>query len=203
MFSDLITPSAVTNRLFIPFCLLFVVACAHQEPQKEAIRVCDANGCADRPHDYASFQPKTDEAGDRQMAALEALAEQDPRAAYDLALRFFRGDGVRQDTYQSIKWMRTAAEKGILPAQMALGRVYLTGLQEMGSDPGEAEKWLSITVNRGDTEAGALLQQATMARQSQQAQYKINNQWRSTFYNNWNSGYRYQWYWQNGGWRLY
>jgi hypothetical protein len=81
--------------------------------------------------------------------------------------------------------------------------VYLTGLQEMGSDPGEAEKWLSITLNRGDTEAAALLAQATMARQSQQEQYKINNQWRSTFYNNWYSGYRYQMYWQNGGWNYY
>ena len=194
----------VTKSVFITACVLFVVACAQQPQvaQKESIRVCDANGCADRPHDYATFQPQPDEA-DRQMAALEAIAVQDPRAAYDLALRFFRGDGVRQDTYQSIKWMRVAAEKGLLPAQMALGRVYLTGLQEMGSDPGEAEKWLSITVNRGDTEAGPLLQQAIMARQSVQAQYKINNQWRSNFYNNWYSGYRYQWYWQNGGWSLY
>ena len=201
MYSELKAPIAASQRLLILFCLFFVTACAHQEPQKEAIRVCDASGCADRPHDYASFQPAPIDP-DNKFAALEALALQDPRAAYDLALRYFRGDGVPQNTYQSIKWMREAGEKGILPAQMALGRVYLTGLQEMGSDPGEAEKWLSITVNRGDTEAGPLLQQAQMAKQSEQAQYKLINQWRSVFYNNWYSGYRYQSYWQNGGWRF-
>lgn len=164
--------------------------------------LCDGTGCAEVPRNYASFQPKADPA-EAQIAALENLAAQDPRAAYDLALRFFRADGVRQDTYRSIKWMREAAEQGFLPAQMALGRVYLTGLQEMGSDPGEAEKWLSITYNRGDREAGELLRQATMAKQSQQAQYQIMNQWRTMFYNNWNSGYRYNWYWNQGAWMLH
>ncbi len=197
-------PISAAKRLLIYFYLLLVVACvAPQEPQKQAINVCDANGCVDRPHDYASFQPPASDESDQKIAALEAIAAKDPLAAYDLALRFFRADGVRQDTYRSIKWMREAAERGVLHAQMALGRVYLTGLQEMGSDPGEAEKWLSITVNRGDVEARELLRQASLARQSQQAQYNFNNRWRSVFYNNWYSGYPYHWYWQNGGWRMH
>ncbi|MCK5437659.1 MAG: sel1 repeat family protein, partial [Desulfobulbaceae bacterium] len=86
------------------------------------------------------------------IPALEALAQQDPRAAYDLGLRFFRGDGVRQDSYQAIQWMRNAAERGDIDAQKALGRLYLTGLEEMGSDPQEAEKWLRIAAGRGDKE---------------------------------------------------
>jgi TPR repeat protein len=60
---------------------------------------------------------------------------QDPRAAYDLGLKYFRGDGLRQDSYPALKWMREAAEHGNLKAQKVIGRVYLTGLEEMGPDP--------------------------------------------------------------------
>ncbi|WP_240348294.1 sel1 repeat family protein [Methylomonas sp. EFPC1] len=137
------------------------------------------------------------------IKALEELAANDPRAAYDLALRFFRADGVRQDTYKSIKWMREAAEKGNFDAQKALGRVYLTGLGEMGSDPGEAEKWLSITASKGDKEASSLLKEAVQARQSEQADYQWRRRWQQIFYNNWYSGYRYNWYWGTGRWYLY
>ncbi len=194
------------KRLLIILPVLNLSSCANNPPEKAPITVCDSSGCSERPHDYASFDPNKAQPGDDsegKIAALEALAEQDPKAAYDLALRFFRADGVRQDTYKSIKWMRSAAERGELQAQMALGRVYLTGLQEMGSDPGEAEKWLSITSNRGDHEASTLLAQAIAARQSQQAAYRLANQWRSTFYNYWNSGYGYYWNWGNGGWYLH
>ena len=46
------------------------------------------------------------------LLALEAMAAKDPRAAYDLGLRFFRGDGVKKDSYLAIKWMRDAGERG-------------------------------------------------------------------------------------------
>ena len=191
------------KRLILILLLLDITACAHKEPQKETIRICDSGGCADRPKDYASFDPAKDtpeEDPGGKIAALEELAVSDPRAAYDLALRFFRGDGVRQDSYRSIKWMRDAAEKGDLKAQMALGRLYLTGLGEMGSDPGEAEKWLSITASRGDKEASTLLKEATAARQSVQAEYRWYSRWRPIFYNYWYSGYPYRWYWRTSRW---
>ena len=194
------------KRLVIISIFLCITACAHKEPQKEAIRICDSGGCTDRPHDYSSFDPAKDtpeEDPGGKIAALEALASRDPRAAYDLALRLFRGDGVRQDSYRSIKWMRDAAERGELNAQKALGRLYLTGLGEMGSDPGEAEKWLSITASRGDQEANTLLREATAARQSEQAEYRWYKRWRPVFYNSWNSGYPYRWHWGNGGWYLH
>jgi TPR repeat protein len=72
--------------------------------------------------------------------------------------------------------MRDAAERGNLKAQMALGRLYLTGLEEMGADPGEAEKWLSITSSKGDKEAADLLKDATKARRSKQARHQLENQ---------------------------
>ncbi len=174
------------------------------EPQAETIRVCGDEGCVDRPKGYASFDPASAApAEDPRIATLEELAAQDPRAAYDLALRFFRGDGVRQDSYRSLKWMRDAAERGEFHAQKALGRLYLTGLGEMGADPGEAERWLSITASRGDHEAKELLNQATAARQSQQAEYLWYRRWRPIFQNYWYSGYPYLWYWRTGSWYLY
>lgn len=197
---------SAAKRLVIISVFLCITACAHKEPQKETIRICNSDGCADRPHDYASFDPEKDAPEDDpggKIAALETLAAQDPRAAYDLALRLFRGDGVRQDSYRSIKWMRDAAERGDLNAQKALGRLYLTGLGEMGSDPGEAEKWLNITASRGDQEATELLKEARAARQSEQAEYRWNKRWRPVFYNAWYSGYSYRWYWGNAGWYLY
>jgi len=194
------------KRLIIILIFLCITACAHKELQKvETIRICDPGGCADRPHDYSSFDPTKDTQEDQggEIASLEVLATQDPRAAYDLALRFFRADGVRQDSYRSIKWMRDAAERGELNAQKALGRLYLTGLGEMGSDPGEAEKWLSITASRGDQEASTLLKEATLARQSVQAEYRWYKRWQPVFYNAWYSGYSYNWYWGAGRWYLH
>ena len=188
---------SAVKRLIIISTLLCITACAHKEPHMETIRICDSNGCTDRPRNYSSFDPAKDtpeEDPGGNIAALEAIAARDPNAAYDLALRFFRGDGIPQDSYRSIKWMRNAAEKGDLNAQMALGRLYLTGLGEMGSDPGEAEKWLTITASRGDQEASTLLKEATQARQSEQAEYHWYNRWRPIFYNYWYSGYAYNLY---------
>ena len=174
-------------------------------PRAETIWLCDENGCADRPKGYASFNPASTlpDEDTAKIASLEALAAKDPRAAYDLALRFFRGDGVRQDSYRSVKWMRDAAERGEINAQKALGRLYLTGMGEMGADPGEAEKWLAITAGRGDREAQSLLQQATAARQSEQARYQWDRRWRPIFQNYWASTYSYLWYWNLGAWYLY
>ncbi len=135
-------------------------------PPGETVRICDENGCADRPKGYATFKPGKNAQNndpDGRIAALEQMAARDPRAAYDLALRYFRGDGVRQDSYKSIKWMREAGERGNLDAQKALGRLYLTGMEELGADPSEAQKWLSIAASKGDKESADLLQQATVA----------------------------------------
>ncbi len=185
---------ALLKNLLSITSFLVMAACAHEQPARtDTIRVCDDKGCTDRPRGYASPQPATALPAEdtAQVTALEQLAANDPRAAYDLALRFFRGDGVRQDSYRSLKWMREAAERGDVNAQKALGRLYLTGLGEMGADPGEAEKWLSITASRGDQEAATLLAEATEARQSAQAEYRWYQRWKPVFYTYWHSRYVY------------
>ena len=186
----------------IALCLI-LTACA-QTP--ETMHVCDSAGCSDRPLDSSSFDPSTavpDADPQGRIAALEALADKDPRAAYDLALRYFRGDGVGQNSYKAVKWMRDAAERGYLPAQEAIGRLYPTGLEEMGADPREAERWLMIAANRGDNKARKLLAEATAARKRDDDYYRWLSQWRPIVYGNWYSGYPYRWGWRGRGWALY
>lgn len=196
---------SVVHKFMAIALALWLSACAHHEkPKPQTMTVCDANGCAERPKNYASFEPaNTVPVEDPQIVALEKLAANDPRAAFDLALRFFRGDGVRQDSYRSIKWMREAAEQGHYDAQKAMGRLYLTGLGEMGADYGEAQKWLAITVSRGDKEGAKLLAEATAARKSEVAEQRWYQRWQPIFYNYWYSGYRYNWYWRANNWYLY
>lgn len=198
-----ITFQSFLNLALVTFFLI-LSACANEEPKPTTMRVCDDSGCSDRPIGSGTFQPDSAVAAeDNKIKALEQMAANDPRAAFDLALRLYRGDGVRQDSYRSIKWMREAGEKGNFEAQKALGRVYLTGLGEMGADPGEAEKWLTMAASKGDKESEKLLKEARFARQSEQAQYQVYDRWRRSIYDSWAIGYRYYWNWGPQGWFLY
>jgi uncharacterized protein len=166
------------------------------------VRICDDSGCSDRPRSSTTIDPNAgrDSEAERRIKSLEALAEKDPRAAYDLGLRFFRGEGVRQDSYSALKWMRDAAERGQLQAQLAVGRFYLMGLEEMGSDPAEAEKWLSMAAGRGDREATKLLAEAQAAKKTERDYYAWRQANRNVWYGWWYSGYPYYSYWGPGGW---
>ncbi len=176
---------------------LFVISAMAHEPQPQTVRICDESGCAEKPRDSVSFIPRAlgNQTTGRRHAELVALASTDPQAAYDLGLRHFRGDGVPQDSYQALKWMRDAASRGYLPAQTAVGRLYLSGLAEMGADPAEAEKWLLMASSKGDKEAGKLLVEAQKAKQSEVAyqRWKEANQEESR--NFWEGLYQYRWQW--------
>lgn len=187
---------------------LVLAACAQTPPTTDrpaTVRVCDNTGCSDRPRSSSTFNPTqdADPAQTQRIAALTGVANQDPRAAYDLGLRYFRGDGVPQNGYQALQWMRSAAERGNAQAQLALGRLYLSGLQEMGSDPAEAERWLTLAAGRGDKEAGKLLAEARAANQKNQNDYQ---EWvqrsREAAQGLWVQGYPYYGSWGPGGWQL-
>ncbi|SDV48301.1 tetratricopeptide repeat protein [Chitinasiproducens palmae] len=168
------------------------------------IRLCTQDsGCSQQPRNVATFQPQQSSPEDSQIAALEEKAKQDPRAAFDLALRYFRGDGIRRNTYQAITWMRDAAERGYPQAQLALGRFYLSGMEEMGSDPAEAESWLLLAAERGDPEAKTLLAQAQQAKKDEVAYRRWLNAHRAAWLGYWSSGYHYYSYWRNGAWYFY
>lgn len=183
---------------------LLLYACAAPPPPRDTARLCDAQGCEEVPRASARFAPgeAEDAAARQRREALEALARQDPRAAYDLALRLYRGDGLRRDSYQALQWMRDAAARGDLGAQKAVGRLYLTGLEEMGPDPQEAEKWLSLAAGRGDGEAERLLAEAREARRSELEQRRWEEKWRRIFEEQWHRAYRYRAQWRDNRWQF-
>lgn len=175
----------------------FVFSAQAQEPPPQTVRICDESGCAERPRDSVSFVSRVvgNQTTGRRHAELVASASTNPQAAYDLGLRHFRGDGVPQDSYQALRWMRDAASRGYLPAQTALGRLYLTGLAEMGADPAEAEKWLLMASGKGDKEAAKLLIEAQKAKQNELAYQRWQEANREESRNFWEGLYQYRWQW--------
>ncbi|MDR2000914.1 MAG: sel1 repeat family protein, partial [Zoogloeaceae bacterium] len=136
-------------------------------------------------------------AGGSAMTELIRQAESNPRAAYDLGLRYYRGDGVEQNSYKAIVWMRKAAERGNLNAQKALGGFYLYGLEEMGSDPKEAEKWLQLAIAQGDAESAKLLKEARSGKEKDQRDFEKR---RAAYNERWVRSYPYSGHWGNGAW---
>jgi TPR repeat protein len=77
------------------------------------VRICDSTGCSDRPKDAVSTETVANDASREtaHIVKLKQSAQTEPKAAYDLGLRYFRGDGLAQDSYQALLWMRKAAFK--------------------------------------------------------------------------------------------
>lgn len=189
------------------FCALLCAATASvaQNADPGTVRICDDKGCSDRPRNSATFDATKDNDPEetRRLAALEDMASKDPRASFDLGMRLLRGDGVRVDNFLALKWLREAAERGDLRAQAAMGRIYLTGMQEMGSDPGEAERWLDMAAQRGDKESAKLLPEARQAAKDERARYRWRAYHRTHGYAWWYGAYPYYWVWRSGHWALY
>ncbi|PID77018.1 MAG: hypothetical protein CSB24_03685 [Deltaproteobacteria bacterium] len=128
------------------------------------------------------------------IAALQKMAESDPAAAYDLGLRYLRGDGITQNSYKGLQCLRMAGEHGDHKAHIALGKLYLTGMEEMGPDPMEAAKWLRLAAGQGDKESAKLLKKAQAARDRD-----VNNYVDPALYRwYWHAPYRL--YWRHGAW---
>jgi len=176
-------------------------ACA-SSPEKQTVRICDQQGCSDRPRSESTFVPEAALSPEEKLkiAQLTELADKDARAAFDLGLRYFRGDGVTRNTYQALMWMRKAGERGNAEAQLAVGRFYLMGLEEMGSDPAEAESWLSLAAGQGSAEAKELLKQAQEAKKAEVEYRKWLEMNRAYWYGFWQSGYSYYGSWQTSSW---
>ena len=69
------------------------------------------------------------------------LAEQgDAQAQFNLGLMYDKGQGVKQDDVEAVKWYRKAAEQGLAQAQLNLGNMYRTG-EGVKQDDVEAVKW--------------------------------------------------------------
>jgi TPR repeat protein len=170
--------------------------------RSDTVRLCSGSDCADVPRNTATFQGDPgDPEAERRLQALAALAERDPRAAYDLGLRLLRGDGVVRDGHQAIQWLRQAGDRGHAEAQYTLGRLYLLGFEEMGSDPAEAEAWLSRAAAANHKDARKLMAEAQAAKRDEHELYRIREEQRQSW-GAWYSGYPYYWNWAPSGWYL-
>lgn len=193
-----------TTRNIFKSCLLFglctILSACTQSAKKDTIRLVNSSGVSEQSSQYSSYDPSSavpDSDPEGRIPALEALAKENPGAAYDLGLRYFRGDGIAQNSYKALQWMRNAGERGDLEAQKAVGKFYLTGMEEMGADPQEAEKWLRMAAGQGDKEAKNLLKEATKTKLEYS---RWREYWGPRFYHSWRYGYRYRGYWRGGGW---
>ena len=193
--------------LFATITLAVVlVGCVQTSPQKDTIRIHDSSGYSVKPKDSQTYDPAAavpDPDPDGTIAMLEKVAREDPRAAYDLSLRLFRGDGIRSDSYKALQWMRDSAERGNVQAAKALGGLYLTGLEEMGADYREAEKWLTIASNEGDKEAQEMLAEAARLRKNEDDFYRWKTEMRPIYYRYWHRSYPYYYKYRKGRWYLY
>lgn len=176
--------------------------CTTHSSPSETIRLCDETGCSERPRDTATASYLDDHSDEKSnsILQLEQLAESNAQASYDLALRYFRGDGVTRNSYQALQWMRRAGEQGLLEAQKALGGYYLSGFEEMGSDPQEAEKWLSMAAAQGDKESEKRLAEATEAKKAEADDYQWRKTWREYYRGYWYRSYPYFGSWRYGTW---
>lgn len=71
-----------------------------------------------------------------------------PEECNNLGVQYDRGDGVRQDVHEAIKWYRLAAENGALLACVNLGALYNHG-QGVPVDYVEAAKWFRLGAELG------------------------------------------------------
>jgi len=80
---------------------------------------------------------------------IEKLAKDgDPRAAYDLATLYARGDELPRDFAQAARWFRQAATQGIAGAQYNLGVLHEQGLGVAKNLP-EAIRWYLKSAEQG------------------------------------------------------
>ncbi len=72
---------------------------------------------------------------------MHPLAEQgNPVAQYNVALMYFKGRGVPQNSAEAERWYTKSAEQGNTGAQRNLGFMYLNG-QGIPRNYTQAEKW--------------------------------------------------------------
>ncbi len=122
-------------------------------------------------------------------------------AQYNLAMMMFRGDGVRRDSYGAIQMMRRAGDNGDVRAQAALGQLYRTGYEEMGTDLSESRVWFARAAAQGDADARAALAEVEEAIAAGAEAEGYRSRWYDAWYGSWWRGRYYGWY--HPRWRPY
>jgi TPR repeat protein len=70
-------------------------------------------------------------------------------AQNNLGDRYYKGEGVKQDYDEALKWFRLAAAQGLALAQANIGAMYSEG-HGVSKDYKEALKWFRLAAAQGD-----------------------------------------------------
>src|SRR5512134_982153 len=79
---------------------------------------------------------------------LEKAKKGEPKAQYDLAERYRKGDGVPKNAENAEQWYRKAAENCSPDAQSTLGNLYRSG-EGVPRNDAEAAKWYRKAAEQG------------------------------------------------------
>lgn len=110
------------------------------------------------PQALAAYQAKNYREA---MRLYKPLAEQgDAEAAFYVGRMYEKGDGVRKDEREVVKWYRKSAEGGYAPAQYRVAVGYAYGFAGLPKDQDEATKWLRRSAEGGHKKAQKILGKA-------------------------------------------
>ena len=87
---------------------------------------------------------RPDQSRSRQIFAYAASYFGDPDAQYRLGMMLLHGEGGSVDIRQAGRWLRLAALKGHVLAQVALGELLFVGADGLDAHPADGLKWLLI-----------------------------------------------------------
>ena len=86
------------------------------------------------------------------LAIIHPLVEQgDASAQLLLGIMYEKGEGVKQDGFEAVKWYRKAAKQGNANAQSSLGSAYSAG-RGVRQDSTEAAKWFKKAAENGSAD---------------------------------------------------
>jgi TPR repeat protein len=85
-------------------------------------------------------------------AMKEFKADGSGEACYNIALMHYKGEGVKANRGEAVKWFRKAAEKGNMQSQFVMGTMYDKG-EDLARDQGEAFRWYRKAAEQGHAQA--------------------------------------------------
>lgn len=77
----------------------------------------------------------------------------DDKAQYDLAVAYYKGNGVPQNYMQAFRWFDSAARKGNADAQFSLGVMFLNGQGVAHHEYSQAAIWFRKAAEQGHVKA--------------------------------------------------
>jgi TPR repeat protein len=92
--------------------------------------------------------------GDALTQTRERALAGDPRAQYDLAIRYRHGVGLAKNPKEALLWAQRAAHSGYPMAMALMSALYSRG-EGVPRDPVQAAAWLKLASLRGETTAAA------------------------------------------------